>query len=208
MALGDPYITLAELKQYMGQAGTMANDDELTDALETASSQINKHCNRQFNQATVATARLFKPRDQFTIMPDDFWTDDELVIEYDPSGGANNVFQIMDPNWYELTPLNGVVDGEPGWPVSKVRIVNGLWLPRSYTNRREGTVRITAKWGWETVPAPVKTACKIMAQETFKIRDAPFGVAGINNFGILRVRDNPMAAAKLQKYVLNPVLVG
>lgn len=212
MAMGDPYVTLVELKSYMGQAGSTANDDELTDALQSASSEINRHCNRQFNQASTATARLFKPDSMRATKVDDFWTTAQLVVETDTSG-TGNFSQLWTASDYELLPVNGIVDGEPGWPYSKLRSCGGFWFP-TYSGvpfRREYVVRVTAQWGWEAVPAPVKQACKILAQETWKLKDAPFGVAGVSGMQggyVMRVRDNPLVSRKLAKYVRNPVLVG
>jgi hypothetical protein len=48
-----------------------------------------------------------------------------------------------------------------------------------------------------------------MAAETFQLKDAPLGVAGMDAFGsALRVRDNAMAASKLAPYVRDRFLVG
>lgn len=214
MAMGDPYVTLAELKVYMGQTGgaAQANDSELTDAIASATSEINRHCNRQFNQASTATARLYKPSTMRVVKVDDFWTTASLLVETDP-GGTNDFSQQWTANDYELSPVNGIVDGELGWPYNKLRTAGGFYFPLygGVPYRRENTVRITAKWGWEAVPASVKQACKILAHETWKLRDVPFGVAGVSGVAggyVMRVRDNPLAARKLAKYVRNPVLVG
>ena len=42
---------------------------------------------------------------------------------------------------------------------------------------------------------------------TFKLKDAPFGVAGMAEWGVVRVRANPMAMAMIAPYRLHPVLV-
>jgi hypothetical protein len=68
----------------------------------------------------------------------------------------------------------------------------------AYCVRR--AVQITALWGWSAVPDPVKQATLIIAAEQWKLKDAPFGVAGFGEFGPIRVRDNPMAASLLARY--------
>jgi hypothetical protein len=69
-------------------------------------------------------------------------------------------------------------------------------------------LQVTARWGWTAVPAAVKQACLILASETFRLKGAPFGVANMDQFGPIRVRDNPMAQKKLMPYALDPVMVG
>jgi hypothetical protein len=47
-----------------------------------------------------------------------------------------------------------------------------------------------------------------MAAETWKLKDAPFGVLGIDEFGVVRVRQNKMAASKLAPYSKTRLLIG
>jgi hypothetical protein len=54
------------------------------------------------------------------------------------------------------------------------------------------SVQITALWGWPAVPSLVTEACYQLAEETFKLKDAPFGVAGVNDFGVLRIGNQTM----------------
>lgn len=211
MAIGDPYATLAEVKDYLKVPVTKTSLDEaLTDALASATAEIERHCDRQFNKAASATARVFEPVDVRLTRVDDFWTTTGLVVETDP-GGAGSFTTAFTSGDYELFPLNGVVNGQIGWPYSEIKAVAGLYFPKYVTQpyRRVGVVRVTAQWGWAAVPAPVKQACLIMAAETFKLKDAPFGVAGSDQFGtILRVHDNRMAASKLARYCRTRVQVG
>jgi hypothetical protein len=47
----------------------------------------------------------------------------------------------------------------------------------------------------------------MLAEETFKLKDAPFGVAGFGDFGVVRVRENPAVARLLAPYKRYPMLV-
>lgn len=214
MAIGDPYATLDELKTYLfkGQESKAdAYDDDLTDALMSASQEIEKFCNRQFNQSTDLTSRVFIPFSLKKTYVDDFWTTEGMTLETDV-GGTGDFTQEWDIDAdVEIYPLNGVMDGVPGWPYSELWACRGLYFPLYMPNpyRRKAVVRVTAQWGWQSVPAPVHQACLIMAASTWKLRDAPFGVAGFSGMGgAVKVRDNPMAMNKLHKYVINPVQVG
>lgn len=201
MALGDPYATLPELKSYL-KITDAADDAELNDALASASKGIEDFCHRQFNSAGAVSARTYHPDSHCMVEVDDFSTTAGLVVK--TAAGNDGVFGTT---WlaadYQLEPLNGVVDGRPGWPYWKIGSVGS----RTFRCVNRATVEVTANWGWAAVPSPVKQACLIIAAETFKLKDAPFGVAGFGEFGAVRVRDNPMVMRKLQPYARYSVLV-
>lgn len=202
MALGDDYVTLSEFKSWIGDSETI-DDATWTFAISAASRGIEKVTGRQFNQATVATARVYRPELTCSVAIDDFHTTTDLLIETDEGGDG-----AFDTTWtsvdFELEPLNGVVDGEQGWPFNEIRAVGS----RLFRPHRRASVRVTAQWGWPAPPAAVKTSCLIAAAEIGKMKDAPFGVAGFDNWGAVRVRDNPMAVAKLAPYIRHRVMVG
>lgn len=194
MALGDPYATLAELKARFGITDT--NDDSaLTNALAAASRGIEKYCRRQFNDAGSASSRVYNPLSPTVCLVDDFSTTTGLVIETDTDWDG-----LYDTTWvnseYELDPLNGIRDGVAGWPYWKIRAVDVTQFPNSVRT----SVRVTARWGWAAVPAPVKESCLMLAEETFKMKDAPFGVAGMGEFGVIRIQDNRRVVTMLAPY--------
>jgi len=202
MALGDPYATLVELKTRLG-IEDVGDDDQLDDALETVSRGIEKFCRRQFNKATTASARLFYPDRCAMAMVDDFHTTSGLLIATD-AGGDGTFETLWSATDYELHPLNGIADGDLGWPYYKIKAVRKAFP----IGTDRASLQVTAQWGWAVVPGPVHTACLILAEECFKLKDAPFGVAGFGEYGAVRVRQNPMAAAMLAPYRRDPVLVG
>jgi hypothetical protein len=193
------YATLAKLKNYLGlPALTDTEDDEvLQDALETSAREINTHCSRRFWADITATAQKFHPTSGLYAYINDFWTGDDLVVETSTDGVTWTAWTATD---FELEPLNGVMDGVPGWPYTCIRSVSG----RRFPSVARASLRVTAKWGWESVPPPVHQANLILAAETAKLKEAPFGVGGYGEFGIVKVRDNPFAARKLAPYVLDP----
>lgn len=201
MALGDPYATLTDIKDYLS-LGTTVSDDVLNDALESVSREIENHTHRQFNQAASASERRYHPEDSCVAHVDDFHDATGLVVETDDDDDGTFETTWSDTD-YLLEPLDGVVDGVDGWPFYRIKAVG-----RSFPRGVRPTVRVTALWGWSSVPRPVVQACLILASETAKLKDAPFGVAGFGDFGAVRVKQNPMAAKKLMPYVRHPVLVG
>lgn len=209
MALGDPYVQLSEFKSYLvGQANAnlSGQDDMLEDALLSASREIESICARQFNKTESATPRQYEPDGRDWSYIDDFHTTTDLVVKLDTSG--NGTFATtLTSSQYELSPANGVVDGMTGWPFYKIRLLNGLYFPCSYSGPTR-TLQVTAQWGWADIPQPVRAACKIMAAETWKLKDAPFGVLGLDEFGVVRVRQNKLAVSKLAPYSKTRLLIG
>lgn len=139
------------------------------------------------------TTRLFVSRYPTWVNVDDFYTTTGLTIET----GTADTWDLVGGTEYQLRPLNGMRDGMPGWPYFRIDVVGyGMGLgDSSFPN-----VRVTAHWGWSAIPEPVKRATKILAAETFKLREAPFGVAGWADFGVVRVRDLPKVAKLLYPY--------
>lgn len=199
MALGDNYAALAMLKTRLDLT---RNDDDgrLTAALIAASRGIEKFCGRQFNTAAAPTARKFRPTSHGLCLVDDFQTLTTLKTDDSNVGSFGTTWAATD---YELEPLNGVVDGEAGWPYWRIKAVNA----RPFYCYPRATVELTALWGWAAVPAAVTESCLIAAEEISKLKDTPFGIGGYGDFGVIRVRDNPFTARMLNPYRRNPVLV-
>lgn len=197
------YATLDELKSRLGGVTGSSEDDALTNALTAASHGINMWCGRRFYRDDTASARVFKPVSPRVAIIDDFWTTGGLIVA---TGEGDDTFATT---WTtadrQLEPLNGIVNGEPGWPYWLVRARNGATFPAGSVG--DVTVQVTAKWGWASVPANVSEACRIIAEEIYKLKDAPFGVAGFGDMGVVRIRENPKVAAMLFRYQRDGVMV-
>lgn len=200
MALGDPYITRAQMKVFSKVPADNASlDSLLDDVIGAASKEVNKHTHRQFNKADIASARVYKPLSRNIVYTDDFWTTEGLVVAVD-SNGSRSYTTIMSPSDYEVYPLNGIVDGEPGWPFWKIKLRDFGSFSTGYAS-----VQVTAKWGWEAVPDLVRQATYLLANEGFAAKGAPLGVAGYGNFGEIRVRPNSLASNKLCGLIRDPL---
>lgn len=206
MALGDSYASKTTLKARLNITDT--NDDTaLQLALDSATMEIEGVCGRQFNDAGVASARVYYPDTLTTVVVDDFSTTSGLIVALDYSN-AGTYSSIITSTNYQLEPLNGIVDGTPGWPYHRIRAIQ-TWYPLWFTSIGDPrtSIQITAQWGWASVPAPIQEACLLTAEETFKLKDAPFGIAGVSGFGPVRVRENPKIMALLERYIRTPILV-
>jgi hypothetical protein len=201
MAIGADYVTRDELKSYMGLE--VDTEDALVDAANSsASREIERHCNRQFNDAGSVSARLYRVTNCHTVVVDDFWTTTGLIVEINTSGDGVT-WTTVPATEYELSPLNRISNGVE-WVYWRINMVGNTSFP---VNRR-ASVRVTAQWGWEEVPADVKQAVKMLASDTFQMKDSRMGVAGSDQFGtIVRVRSNSLVEAKLKHFVRRKVLV-
>lgn len=194
MAIGDPYVTLAELKEYVGiNATTDLKDEVLQWALGSATQEINNCCEREFNKSDDALPRTFRASHRWYLDVDDFYTVDGLTV----NGVAYN------PDHYDLLPANGFRNGVPGWPFNSLEVVGG-----GYTFSQSSVVTVVAHWGWAQVPDPIRQACFMMAAKNYKLADAPTGVAGFGEFGVVRVREMPDITNKLRPYKRTVVNVG
>lgn len=201
MAFGDPYASLSDLKARLEV--TRSDDDaRFTAALAAASRGIEKFTGRQFNTAAGATARKYKPVSHRLCLVDDFVSITSLKTDDSNVGTFGTTWSSTD---YELYPLNGISDGEPGWPYWRIEATQQQ--SRYFPCWSRATVEVTAVWGWAAVPAAVNEATLIAAEEITKLRDTPFGVGGYGDFGVIRVRDNPFVARMLGPYRRDPVLV-
>lgn len=178
MAITNGYATLTEVKAAMRipNADT-ADDSAIETAIETASRDIDAHCERHFY--SVSATRVFAPHDPYYCVIDDLVSLTTLQTSTNGTG--------WDATWtatdYQLEPLNGVSGGIIS-PATGIRAI-GNYLFTELGG--EATVRVTGTFGWSAVPTPIRQATIILAQRQFKRYDSPLGVAGVGDLGVMRV---------------------
>lgn len=206
-ALGDPYVTATQLKTRLG-IGDTTDDTAAGEAVLAASRALEKHCNRVFGRQDTATARVYPVgRTSQTIHVDDFWTTSGMSVAIDTAGDGTYA-TAWTSAYYQLEPLNGMADGESGWPYSRIVATNFFTLV-AYYGRVRAPVQVTAKWGWAAVPAGVLSAAYLLSMDYLALKDARFGQqAGTGDFGPWRVQENKRAMAMLAPYVRSPILIG
>lgn len=206
MTLGASYATTGELKGYAEHISDSTDDTQFDEVLAMSSRAIEHHCRQQFNAAGSASARVYYPDGNVITTVDDISTTSGLIIKTDTAGDGTYATTWASTD-YQLEPLNGVVDGETGWPYYRIRAVGDYLFPCVYLDQI-APLQVTANWGWAAVPKAIKFACILLALEAMKLKGAPFGVANFDQFGPIRVRDNPRVMALLAPYRLDPILVG
>lgn len=197
------FVTTTDLKALLGITDTV-DDTRLQLACDAAIQQVQAECNRQFTYDTTTSARVFAASTWGVLETDDFGTTSGLGVKTDDDEDG-----VFETTWagadYQLEPVNGRLSGQ-AWPYNRLRAIESRNWP---INRGRALVEITARWGWASVPNPVKQAGLIQAATLFKSAEAPLGVAGFGDIGIMRIRQamHPTAAALLAPYRRDPVLV-
>lgn len=174
----------------------------LTRVMTAASREVDKDCGRFFYADTSATAKTFSTCDEFRCDMDDQWdisSTTSLVVKSDTNGDGS-----YDATWtittdFILEPVNQARNGIRGWPWESIRAVGSRQFPVA-SSGQPYPVQVTAKWGWAAVPDAVVYATLLMANAMYKRGDAPFGVAGFDAFGAVRVRSDPQYLAAISPF--------
>lgn len=201
------YTTLALVRAAVGNiADTDTSlDDAIIAAINAASRQIDSYCGWRFWQDDTATTReLYAYDGRCVDLLDDeggdgISTTSGLIVAIDQDGSGTFEQTLTVDTDFILKPRNAA-RRYPVWPYTEV------WLADNYAwalpcNGRAG-VQITAQWGWPAVPDEVAQAALIQASQLFKAKDAVFGVAGVGDMGVLRVRSDihPIARGLLAPF--------
>lgn len=167
------YVRLEELKATLELTNQTFADNDIQAAISAASRGIDEVCQRRFWADTTPVDRYYTPVTSQQVMIDDLYDFDALVTDQDGDSVYEQAWTLNTE--FALLPLNAAADG---WPYTTLRLhprnTTGFpyWWPRS--------VKITGRFGWETVPAPVTEATTILATQLLKrAREAPFGIVSI-----------------------------
>jgi hypothetical protein len=167
-------VDIDEVRAYVRITDPTDNVDDsvLSLAISAASRLIDNATDRQYGLGGDAFARYYTPcysptLGRYEAEIDDLMSSTGLVVKTDLEYDGVYETTITD---YVLHPRNAPSDYKP-W----TKLVFGQGVTTSY---REGSLEVTAVWGWTAVPEAIKTATLIQASRFYKRRDAPFGVAG------------------------------
>ena len=160
------------------------------------------------------TPRRYVSNDPWLVEIDDASTATGLVVQSDYAGDGT-FGTIWEEQDFQTEPVNGIVQGQSGWPITKLRSIRSLYFPvwggisypRPYT---QALVEVTARWGWRAIPSQVVKAAVVQSIALFKADDTPFGATPFAETGIVRMKTalHPTADLLLEPYSEDPVLVG
>ena len=170
------YITPWEAQTYIGL--NTANDDGLlADVIDAVSRLIDNYCGDVFGPGTAGVERVFDPQSTTCIRFGPFSPLAAVTavgVDTDDDGTFSTVIASTD---YELYPLNPAAAPEPR-PYRELHADTAVFSHR---------VEVTGTWGWAAVPAAVKMACRLQVASVFARKDSPNGIAGLNEFGVVRL---------------------
>lgn len=190
------YATLAAVKNRMGITGT-DRDDELTGKITVASRRIDDDCGRRFWLDATASARVLGTSGRLV------WSEDgEKLLTPDIGSETITVEIGVGSTWTEvdssLWETGGYRPFDDGWTIEWITMIGGRWnVPAGQR------VRITTKFGWPAVPAPIGEACQLLTQRLARRRDSPDAIASYAEGAVVRVsRYDPDYDALIRDYVL------
>lgn len=184
MAIGDPYISVQELKDVVG-----ISDDSEDVLVERAVKAATQAINNRSGFATFWNTGLAEIR---TVD-----TEGKIV----PKRGVSPYYKLLLPDGIASTggfsvsgfptatlmPSDAIAKGEPA---TALKLSYGS-LPAS--------VQITAVWGWPSLPDDIVMAAQMQAHRYYRRRGSPEGIAGSAEWGLSRVpRLDPDVAAILE----------
>lgn len=201
-------LTDANLKTHLSIAGTQ-HDAVVSAAVNAANQAVVQWCGRDFDKVAdgAETARVFRPNTGCYAAVDDFWSTTNLVVKTDDGddGTYETTWASTD---YQLEPLNQRENGITV-PYDTIVAVAGRSFP---TCNRRPSLQVTAAWGWTAVPGAVFEAALIKAARLFHRKDSPQGVAGMDQFGAVRISksEDPDVVSLLAPFrrVENILMVG
>lgn len=172
------YCDLLEVRNtdVVNMSGT-SHDDLLVSVINAVSRKIDNYCGWRFYAASET--RYFTAVD-FTdhILVPGISSASGITILTDDSGDAvyENTWASTD---YELAPYNALLDGKT-FTRLEVTPSGNYRFPRV----PKGT-KITASFGWASVPEPVNIACILQSNRLWSRFKSPQGVAGSNSMGAM-----------------------
>jgi len=194
MALLNPYCQTEELRDHLRDDGAKLTTSLLERAINASSRAVDHHCGRgidgsvgQFWQDASVTTRTYVVEDPRKVRVDDISTRTGLVVK---TGSDGVTFPTtLASTEYLLEPRNADTAGAAAIPYAFwiIRSVNG-WFPRHATCLP--TLQVTSRFGWSAIPSEANEATILKAASLFKRKDAPFGVAGFGDFGVVRITRN------------------
>jgi len=199
-ALNQNYCTVEELKSRLGITDT-ADDFELGLAAAGASRAIDEITGRYFWRGT--DTRTYIPESISRQSLDDLVSVTSLKVDRDGDGVFEETWTQGTDYALEVAPgkYNAAAKGEQ-WPYTAAQVITGGKLfPFTWMWSHLDRIQVTGVFGWPAVPLNVKNAAIIAGAQIFRIKDAPFGVAGFGEFGVVRVQSNPQVMWLLHRYI-------
>lgn len=198
----DDYVSLRDMKRWLRfdpeDLDTPHPDDALFQAAISATSRwVERKALRHFYQ--IHESRVFEADDYYNLALGHF-NDLVEITELATDEDGDGVFEtVWSPANYQLRPIDASGGLEPR-PYRSIRAIGQRFPINSLMGGRLERIRITGTWGWPMIPDAVVTAVKIQAGRIIKRKEAPEGIMGLGQFGVVRVssKGDPDAMAAIR----------
>ena len=193
------YCTVEELKSRLA-IGDTSDDFEITLAVQAACRSIDEITGRYFWRGT--DTRTYIPDSIYSQQLDDLVSVTTLKVDRDGDGVYEETWTLGTDYALTVAPgrYNVAAKGEQ-WPYTGLSILGPKFIPFVWPWSHLDRIQVTGVFGWPAVPLAVKQAALIAAADLFKIKDAPFGIAGFGEFGVVRVQANPRVMSLVKRYI-------
>lgn len=233
MTITSGYCSSTESQSWIaeGKTFTAAQLAKIDIAVEAASRMIDEFCRREagaFIVDSTTSSRVYAPLTLSQVYIDDIGDTSGLAISSDEDGDGTyeRAWSAAD---FQLEPLNALAKGRPINALRAVGVkvfplyenVGSAWVGVVGSNRSfyspgavsplgmnragQGTIQVTAKWGWPAIPTPIKQATIIQSTMLYQAQDAPAGLAGTPDMGTVRYPTglHPSAVLLVMPYIQN-----
>ncbi|MBZ3918197.1 hypothetical protein [Streptomyces acidiscabies] len=194
--MANEYVTLEELKgQFPIESDDATRDAALNRARASASRGIDRVTGRRFWLDPDPVQRVFNPRGRIVrqgdgdlFLVDDIGSIAGLVVETGAGASWSPV------TGYETSPDNALADGRP---------ITGLLRTLGTWGTATTRLRVTARFGWPSVPDDIHEAALIQATRLFKRKDSPEGIIGNAEWGARNLsRRDPDVWNLIEPYII------
>lgn len=179
MTIVHGYATLAELKhpnRLKINDSDSVSDDMLEAIIEAVSRKIDDRCHRRFYADSDNADRYYTAQSVGVLFVDDIASpssDVSIQIDVNGDGTFDETFAATD---FALSPYNAQLDGVP---YQKIEAIGQYSFPKNVVRG----VKITAKFGWASVPTPIIQACLLQSERLFKRFATPLGSQSMTALG-------------------------
>lgn len=176
MAVGEPYISVVQLKEALEITST--EEDTLLDrCVKAASLAIERRSGWPtfWNTSTPVTRSINVERRVIPVRHT-LWSYTKILLR-DGIASATG-FAVSGYSSAALMPAEAITDGTPA---------DAIRLPWGATFGDNGMLSVTAVFGWPSVPSDITWATQMQAIRYYRRKGSPEGVAGSAEWGLTRI---------------------
>jgi len=202
---GTQYVDKDDFKNYIGLSGT-GQDDNIDNAINSASRLIDKICGRHFWQDDSVVVKYYTPINEFYLEVDDISTTTGLIVQLDTTDDGTYDKTLTLHTDFVLKPFNPqefkITNTTYYYPQPELHILTTRSSER-FDPLIVKNAKITAKFGFSAIPEAIAQATLIQALRYFKRKDTPFNVFGNEQTGTIELfnKIDPDALMLIKGYI-------